>query len=64
MINKYITFKMQKSLDPVRIKPSEITSFSVAPEGGTRIVTRQKQVYYVTEKLVEVEDKIDKYFNQ
>ena len=63
-MSNFLSFELHKSTGSVMIKPGEIVSFSPAPEGGTRLVTRQKQVYYVTEEMDEVNAMIEIFFKK
>lgn len=64
MQSNFISLTMHGDRGNVMIKPGEIVSFSVAPEGGSRVVTRQKQVYYVTDEMVDVEAMIILFFKK
>lgn len=63
-MSAYLKFEMQKNNGPAFVKPGEITSFTIAPEGGTRLVTRQKQVYYIAEDIDEVDEMIKEFFDE
>jgi len=64
MESNFICLELHKDNGDVLIKPGEITSISPAPEGGSRVVTRQKQVYYVVEPVKDVESLIRIYFRK
>ena len=64
MESNFITLVLHKSTGDVLVKPGEITSISPAPEGGARVVTRQKQIYYVVETVEDVEAIIRIYFKK
>lgn len=64
MESNFLQFQMHKNDEPLYVKPGEITSISPAPEGGSRIVTRQKQVYYIVENVIDVEATIRIYFKK
>lgn len=57
----FFRFELHGDKGRVLVNPFEFSSISPAPEGGTRIVTKQKQVYYVEEKLFEVDDMIEDF---
>ena len=61
MISHYITLEMHKFGNAL-IKPGEIVSFSAAAQEGSRIVTRQNQIFYVKETTDEVDQLITDYF--
>ena len=63
-MSAFLVFTLHNKKGPVYVKPAEIVSFCYAPEGGTRIVTRQKQTYYVLEELDEVSQEIEDFFDQ
>lgn len=60
----YLKFTMQKNDGAAFIKPGEIVQFSLAPEGGSRIVTRQEQIYYVSQNPDQVIQMIDEFFEK
>lgn len=64
MQSNFLTFEMHGDKGNVLVKPGEVTSISPAPEGGSRIVTRQRQIYYVTEPVEDVEAMIRIYFKK
>lgn len=64
MQSNFIELELHGEKGKVLIKPGEITSISPAPEGGSRVVTRQKQIYYVIEEMDDVEITIRMYFKK
>lgn len=64
MMSHFLSFTLHKEKGEALIKPGEITSISPAPEGGSRIVTRQKQIFYVTEDTRDVETSIVVFFEE
>lgn len=64
MISHFLHFKLQKLDDVARIKPGEIVSIMPSPDGGSRIVTRQQQVFYVLELPEIVETMIFNFFEK
>lgn len=56
---------MQKIDDVVRIKPGEIVTISPSPEqNGSRVVTRQNQIFYVKETPEDIEASIFLFFKE
>jgi len=64
MMSHFLSFTLHKEKGEALIKPGEITSISPAPEGGSRIVTRQKQLFYVAEEVKDVESMILLFFEK
>ena len=64
MESNFLSFELHGNNGRVLVKPGEITSISPAPEGGTRIVTRQKQIYYIVEEQSDVDVMIRIYFRK
>ena len=64
MKSHFMKLEMQKIDDVVRVKPGEIMSIAPASEGGSRIVTRQNQVFYVKEYPEDIETKIILFFEE
>ena len=64
MDSHFLCFTLHKNDQEAFIKPGEITSISPAPEGGSRVVTRQKQIYYVVESVRDVESMIRIFFKK
>jgi hypothetical protein len=64
MESNFITLELHKNTGEVLIKPAEITAISPAPEGGARVVTRQRQIYYVVETVRDVDSLIRLYFKK
>ena len=60
--SNFLRFELHNKKGDVLIKPGEIVSISPAPEGGARIITRQKQTYYILELVDQVEEMIKIYF--
>ena len=63
MLSHFIQFSLHKGGE-VFVKPTEIVSISLAPEGGARIVTRQNQIYYVSESVEDVHSTILLFFRE
>lgn len=64
MKTHFMQLQMQKIDDVVRIKPGEIVSIAPASDGGSRIVTRQNQVFYVKEYPEDIESRILLFFER
>ena len=64
MTSNFIQLEMQKTGGKLLVKPGEITTISPAPESGSRVVTRQSQIYYVIEPIEDVEAMIRIYFKK
>jgi len=64
MQSNFISLELHGDNGSALVKPGEITSISPAPEGGARVVTRQKQIYYVIESVEDVEAMIRMYFKK
>lgn len=64
MMSRFLTFTMHKKAGNALIKPGEITSICPAPEGGSRIVTHQKQIFYVEEEVQDVDRMILEFFEK
>ena len=62
MESNFLCFELHGKRGDAYIKPGEITSISPSPDGGSRIVTRQKQLYYVVEAVIDVEASIRLFF--
>lgn len=62
MQSNYLFFDLQGGSKTVFIKPGEIISMSEGSDNGSRLVTRQNQVYYVKQDVLEVDQMIKRFF--
>lgn len=61
-MSAYLIFELKEDGGDAYVKPAEIVSFSNGSRGGSRIVTRQNQVYYVEETLIKIDSMIKDFF--
>lgn len=61
-MSHFLSFEMHQEKGFAKIKPAEIVAISPAPKGGSRIVTKQGQLYYVIDEPCDVEARITLHF--